>query len=428
MPRLSHMTVLALALATGSVIAAVLFRIGATDAVGAVLTMGFVVVLASYFDLLFERGEERGRIGAAFEHLGNAHDQLRSDADLTRRALLELKAHVDGRMAARNDRIVSEVKVLESLIQRLALSIADRAREVERDEDEEEIDDDIYSDNVVAGPMGPDDDEMLETIRRSLEDNRVDLYLQPVVSLPQRKVRFYEALSRLRAEDGTLIMPSQYIRVAEPAGLMSLVDNVLLFRCVQVVRRWAQRNKEIGVFCNLSHETLRDANFFTQFADFMRDNRELSGQLIFEISQDTFDNLGKIEDANLRQLAEMGFTFSMDKVTNLDVDVAKARHYGVRHVKIAAGLLLADPDEVGAAVHPADLKDLLARFGLNLIAERIESERDVVNLLDYNLDFGQGYLFGEPRPIRETVLGATKPSPIQMPMPPARPRTASARR
>jgi cyclic-di-GMP phosphodiesterase TipF (flagellum assembly factor) len=333
-------------------------------------------------------------------------------------------------MASRNDRIVSEVKVLESLVQRLATSIADRAREVERDEAEDhdvDGDDEIY-DNVVQGPMGPDDEEMLETIRRSLEDNRVDLYLQPVVSLPQRKVRFYEALSRLRAEDGTLIMPSQYIRVAEPAGLMSLVDNVLLFRCVQVVRRWAQRNKEIGVFCNLSQETLRDSNFFSQFADFMRDNRELCGQLIFEISQETFDTVGKIEDANLRMLAEMGFAFSMDKVTNLDIDVARARHYGVRHVKVAAELLLGDPDDAQAAVHPADLKDLLARFGLNLIAERIETERDVVNLLDYNLDFGQGYLFGEPRPIRETVLGAVKPSPIHIPMPPARPRAASSRR
>jgi cyclic-di-GMP phosphodiesterase TipF (flagellum assembly factor) len=420
------MTVLALALAAGSVIAAVLFRLGATDAVGAVLTMGFTVILASYFDLLFERTEERGRIGAAFEHLGSAHDQLRTDADLTRRALLELKSHVDTRMTARNDRIVSEVKVLESLVQRLAVSIADRAQEVEPDEIDDEIED-TFVDNVVAGPMGPDDEEMLETIRRSLEDNRVDLYLQPVVSLPQRKVRYYEALSRLRSEDGTLIMPSQYIRVAEPAGLMSLVDNVLLFRCVQVVRRWATRNKEIGIFCNLSHETLRDANFFTQFADFMRDNRELSGQLIFEISQDTFENLGRVEEGNLKLLADMGFNFSMDKVTNLDIDVAKARHYQVRHVKVSSALLLGDPDEYGASVHPADLKDLLSRFGLNLIAERVETERDVVNLLDYNLDFGQGFLFGEPRPIRETVLGATNPSPIQMPTP-TRARVASARR
>ena len=194
------MTVLALALAAGSVIAAVLFRLGATDAVGAVLTMGFIVVLASYFDLLFERTEERGRIGAAFDHLGHAHDRLRTDADLTRRALVELKAHVDDRMTTRNDHIVSEVKVLESLIQRLAMSIADRARDIEPDEvEDDEGLSEPYPDNVVAGPMGHDDEEMLETIRRSLEDNRVDLYLQPVVSLPQRKVRFYEALSRMNS-------------------------------------------------------------------------------------------------------------------------------------------------------------------------------------------------------------------------------------
>src|SRR5262245_5736268 len=109
MPRLSHITVLALAAAAGCVIAALLFRAGATDAVGAVLTMGFIIILASYFDLLFERTEERSRISAAFEHLGSAHDRLRSDSDLTRRALVELKSHVDER-SARSDRIVSEVK------------------------------------------------------------------------------------------------------------------------------------------------------------------------------------------------------------------------------------------------------------------------------------------------------------------------------
>ena len=69
-----------------------------------------------------------------------------------------------------------------------------------------------------------------DTIRASLEENRVDLYLQPIVSLPQRKLRYYEALSRLRAEDGSVIMPAQYIKVAAPAGLMSVVDNLLLFR------------------------------------------------------------------------------------------------------------------------------------------------------------------------------------------------------
>ena len=398
MPRLDQIVVPGLALLAGIVIAAVLVRLGATDIVGAVLIAGFVSILASYCDLVLDRVAERARVESAFHHVNLSQNQMRTDADLTRRAVVELKLHLDDRMASRNDRVVSEVKILESLIRILAESIADKSKDIAPSPEEE------YARRAGAAPAPQitSDDAMVEVIRRSLEDDRVDLYLQPIVSLPQRKVRFYEALSRLRADDGTIIMPSQYIRVAEPAGLMSLVDNVLLFRCIQVLRSWTQRSKDIGVFCNLSHGTLLDAGFFTQFIEFMQQHRELSSLLIFEISQDTFASCGPVEHANLTYLADLGFSFSMDKVKTLDIDFAAARARQIRYLKVPADLLLDDPGRAGARVHPADLKDLLARFGMNLIAERIEQERDVVDLLDYNVDFGQGFLFGEPKPIRES--------------------------
>lgn len=406
MPRYDQIVVPGVALLAGIVIAGVLFRIGATDAVGAALVAGFVSILASYCDMVLDRTAERARVHAAFDHLHITHDKLRADTDLTRRAVVELKLHLDDRMSTRNDRVVTEVKVLESLIRRLAERIASKAQDYEADPDE------VMRPSADAPPRIADDapdDLMLEIIRRSLEENRVDLYLQPVVSLPQRKVRFYEALSRLRADDGTLILPSQYIRVAEPAGLMSVVDNVLLFRCIQVLRSWAQRNKDIGVFCNLSRDTLQDDGFFAQFIEFMQQNRELANLLIFEISQETFADCKPAENENLLGLAELGFTFSMDKVTTLDIDFAAARARNVRYFKVPVGLLLGDPDKGGARVHPADLKELLARFGLNLIAERIEEERDVVDLLDYNVDYGQGFLFGEPKPIRDAIAAQTAP-------------------
>jgi Na+/melibiose symporter-like transporter len=104
-------------------------------------------------------------------------------------------------------------------------------------------------------------------------------------------VRFYEALSRLRTEDGRIIMPSQYIKIAEPAGLMSIIDNMLLFRCVQALQTWGQRNREIGVFINLSRETLQDRGFFSQFIEYLEKHRELAGMLVFEISQEIFETL-----------------------------------------------------------------------------------------------------------------------------------------
>ena len=72
------------------------------------------------------------------------------------------------------------------------------------------------------------------------------------MTLPQRKVRYYEAMTRLRTEDGTLILPSDFLAHAEKSGLMPRIDNVLLFRCVQVVRRLLLKNREIGLFCNVS--------------------------------------------------------------------------------------------------------------------------------------------------------------------------------
>lgn len=408
MLRMNHTMVLAIAVVTGVVIGSVLYRIGLTNLVSSGLVGGFIVLLASYFDLVFERAEQKTRVEQAFGLLGRAHDTLKAEADLTRRALVELKAHVDDRIAKRNDRIVSEVKVLESLVQSIAENVATRARDVRIDS----YDRDDRRRLTHSQPQRRNEDEtmLLEAVRRALEENRVDLYLQPIVSLPQRRLRYYEALSRLRTEDGTIIMPSQYIRVAENAGLMSVVDNVLLFRCIQIMRGVAQRNKDIGVFCNISRETLQDANFFRQFLDFMQHNRELASQLYFEISQDTFDKAGPTEQTHLAQLAELGFGFSIDKLKTLDIDFAKARHRQVRFVKVPAALLLADPAASGMKVHPADLKELMLRHGLYMIGEKLEHERDVVNMLDYDVDFGQGFLFGEPKPIRETVLGGA-PAP-----------------
>ncbi|MBI1262053.1 MAG: EAL domain-containing protein [Rhizobiales bacterium] len=246
------------------------------------------------------------------------------------------------------------------------------------------------------------DAQLLDAVRHALETNRVDLYLQPVVGLPQRKTKYYEALSRLRTEDGELILPHDYMRVAEPAGMMPAVDNILLFRCVQVVRKLVQRNKQAGVFCNISAFSLLDSEFFPQFIDYMQHNKDLAPNLIFEFSQDTVNGAGAIELESLQALADIGFRFSMDHVTNLKLNPRELHDRHFRHMKISAARLL-DSDDAGD-IHVGDLKELLARNGIQLIADRIEVEREVVNVLDFNVEYGQGFLFGEPRPVREEAM------------------------
>ncbi len=242
--------------------------------------------------------------------------------------------------------------------------------------------------------------EIDDILRRALQENRVDLYLQPVVSLPQRKVRFYEALSRIRDAGGAVIAPEQYMPVAESTGLITTIDNLLLFRCVQLIRRVRKRRMDVGFFVNVSPYTLDDSFFFAQFVEFMEQNRELADHLIFEFSQEAMSRHSSEVESSLLELAEMGFRFSVDQVTSLDLDLADLARRRVAFIKVDAARLASNLGSAETPISIYKLKGDLARTGIDLIAEKVEEEDLVTELVDYNVDFGQGYLFGEPRPAR----------------------------
>jgi cyclic-di-GMP phosphodiesterase, flagellum assembly factor TipF len=242
-------------------------------------------------------------------------------------------------------------------------------------------------------------------IADAVDANRIDLYLQPIVTLPQRKVRFYEAMSRLRTEDGEVVPAADFIEFAETAGLMPRIDNALLFRCVQVVRRLQLKNREVGLFCNISAATLADAATFQQFLEFVEANRALGSSLMFEFTQAAYRAFGPIEHESLSALAERGFRFSMDHVADLRMEPKELADRSFRFLKVPAKLLLNRVTGAQSGIRPAGLADLLARSGIDLIAERIESESMVVDLLDYDVRFGQGFLFSPPRPVRPEALG-----------------------
>ncbi|HEY5239415.1 MAG TPA: EAL domain-containing protein [Rhizomicrobium sp.] len=310
----------------------------------------------------------------------------------------EISNTIEARTSAQSKKIVSELQVLETLMRDFAGKITAKAKEAAPAEVAAER---TARKGARAYLSALGEGDLLETIRASLEENRVDLYLQPIVSLPQRKLRFYEALSRLRAEDGAVIMPAQYMKVAAPAGLMSVVDNLLLFRCVQIVRRMVQKSRDIAIFCNISGDTLRDAEFFPQFLEYMHHNRDLAGQIVFEFSQEAVAQAGREGEANLGYLASLGFALSMDHVDTLAMDFAKLKTIGFRHIKVRASTLVGGMGTAQAVVAAEDFKGLLGRYGMNLIAERVEDEKTVVQLLDFTVDFAQGFLFGEPRAVRD---------------------------
>jgi cyclic-di-GMP phosphodiesterase TipF (flagellum assembly factor) len=341
-----------------------------------------------------------------------AHRLMVDAIDSTQKDMIELADRVQNQRTSRSEELTSEVRMLEDLVKKLGESIEDRLTEWRS-----------AGPTVVPMHGGPRNAKeaqalaLIETIREALTQNRVDLYLQPVVSLPQRKTIFYESFSRLRDATGRVLMPAEYLNVADAEGLVPSIDNLLLFRCVQIVRRLAKQDRRIGIFCNISLTSLRDETFFPQFLEFLNENRDLAGALIFELGQDAFATRGSVEARNMAKLADLGFRFSIDKVTTIDFDLQDLHRSDVRFVKIGANILLEQLLEVEGKpalkflkdIHAGDYAALLARYGIEVVAEKVENEKQVVDILDIEIGYGQGHLFGEPRAIKEAVLAETDP-------------------
>jgi cyclic-di-GMP phosphodiesterase TipF (flagellum assembly factor) len=396
---------------------------GSESAIVALTALTFLILYNAVSMRLRDRTDVGGQIA----------DLSRGTADLARQVAEfgRRLAAVEGRVVSANstgaDRIqavVGEISELGVLVKQLAVSVASH-------------DDMLSSGAVIAAPASlhrPDNEQpdelplaaepaaavvaetasparnpaqTLAAVKAAVEENRLDIYLQPMVTLPQRKVRFYEAVTRLRDDQDQILAADDFIGVAEAGGMIGRVDHMVMLRCVQVLRRLMVRNKEVGVFCNVSAATLGNPAHFTQCLDFLEANRALAPSFVLEFKQAMFRNLGPTETEHLAALSQRGYRFSIDHVTDLRIEPRELADRGVRFIKVPAALLL-DPRQTSTSdIHPSDLSDLLGRFGIDLIAEKIEGERAVVDLLDYDVRFGQGFLFAPPRPLRPEGASAT---------------------
>jgi len=371
---------------------------------GLIGALGLAFALHAVISRSFDRAALSAEIGA----VRDANLILIRQIEQMQSTISDLGEGASQDAVRRSEELTTEVRMLEDLVQRISENIDERLE---------------GRPASVVALTGKDDHRhrqgaaLLQEVRAALSENRVDLYLQPVVSLPQRRTVFYESYTRLRDETGRVMMPAEYLSVAEPEGLVSAIDNLMLFRCVQIVRRLAKQDRKVGIFCNISLASLADETFFPQFLEFLGENKDTAGGLIFELGQAAFEARGATEARNMAKLADLGFRFSLDKVTDLALDFTDLSRSDVKFVKIVGNVLLEQLLEEGGRMTLKSNRDLQAsdfaalsrRYGIEVIAEKIESERQVVDILELDIGYGQGNLFGEPRAIREAVLAESDP-------------------
>lgn len=282
--------------------------------------------------------------------------------------------------------VVAEVRLLQLLVEQLYAGgiIGD-------DADQPALD--LGVSTWAALP--PEDRAILETVRDALRDDRIEVQLRAILSLPQRKLRYQECLALIRAEDGSMVAPDRYTGAAKRAGLMAAIDNMRLFRSVQVIRRSRQRMSDVGFFCPLAASTLNDRVFFPAFVDFMEENAGLAASVVFSIIFADLLSLPPSTVESLTRLAELGFRFAVADLPEpeIDADALAAAH--VRFVRIDAAPLLPLLRQTAPLSEPKVFKALLDKAGIDLVISGITREDELEALSPYQPDFGQGPLFGK---------------------------------
>jgi cyclic-di-GMP phosphodiesterase TipF (flagellum assembly factor) len=389
-------------------------------------------VLAASFALQWTANRRRqGQAGdERIQFLSRRLGELAADNDALERRLKLLE---DGAGRGRRDEIeqmVAEIEVIGTLTRQVIETVADLEGQVGELRGATARAPVAEAAAAPAAPAAPrpaarnrarsalvpesfahlDEDGFLAVVRGAIDADRIDLHLQPIVGLPQRKVRFYEALIRLRGEDGTTIHPSDFIPIAESRGYMAAIDEQILLKAVAILRRLSERSREVGVFLNLSAASLGHPGFFRDFHAYLEKNRDLADMLVLEFPQASIRAMGPLEQEGLAALKSLGFRFSVDQVTDLKISFQNLADRGVRWTKISADRLLNRIDEMGTDIHPVDLTDYFRRFGMELIADHIEREAEVLDVLDYGVRLGQGNLFAPPRAVKVDTSALERPA------------------
>jgi cyclic-di-GMP phosphodiesterase, flagellum assembly factor TipF len=416
------LTTLGILLIAGSVgvVLRVALGFSSTDATVAALA---VLMGLALLNTMTARKRDRSEVG------GKIADLARGTADLARQ-VAEINAHLVGVEAevanAREqahfvmEPIVTELESLGSLLKRLGSAVSARESAPANAGAEPKLNTRAAGENVANEPResgtSPTGDgrvngmarqDRADVIRCALAADRIRLCVEPIVTLPQRKVRYYEALLQLGTEQGEQLVAAELAACAE--GAAPGLDDALLTRCIKLVRRLHAKNRDIGLFCTISRASLSDPRFFSELLERMQANRALTSSLVLEVSRATVRAMGPVEHERLAALADLGFGFSLHRLADLRVEPRELSERGFRFLKAPASMLLrwAGP---ATEIDPADFSDVLGRFGIDLIAEKIESENTVFDLLNFDVRFGQGPLFSPPRPVRDEVL-QTSPEP-----------------
>ena len=253
--------------------------------------------------------------------------------------------------------------------------------------------------NCIIIPTGDDvvevfqkSSEMSRLLMQALEEKRVIPYFQPIVTTADRKIVCHEVLCRVEV-GGSILPAAEFIEIAEKLGIVSRIDSILLEKVFQQVRKIGYQG---CLFINLSPKSLIIKEFVPTIIQLARTYQIRHETVVFEITErETVKNMTLLEGF-VADLKLEGFKFAIDDFGSGFSSFQYIRRLPIDFVKIEGDFvrnMLTDPKDMAFV---KTLAVLAKEFGIQTVAEYIESEELLTAAGSLGIDLAQGYYTGKP--------------------------------
>jgi cyclic-di-GMP phosphodiesterase TipF (flagellum assembly factor) len=238
------------------------------------------------------------------------------------------------------------------------------------------------------------------SIADALTSEALEVCLDSILSLEDRKTRHFEISVRIKVGAGEALAVDDYALVQAGAGLRGRLDASKLTRVTRIAEPLSKRGLSASLFVSLAAESLVDDNFLDACANVLKNQPEIVRQLILSFSQIEIRSFAKPHWDTLATLKENGLRFALERLTDLAMDFAILRERGFQFVKIDAGVLLAGMQAHDGAVSALQVCRRVSDAGLDLIVGRIDDDATLTQVGGLGVLYGQGTFFGVPRPVK----------------------------
>ena len=238
-------------------------------------------------------------------------------------------------------------------------------------------------------------------LRRGLERGEIVPYFQPIVDLDGGRVVGFEVLVRWLHPDRGLLLPGQFLPLAEEAGLMGELGERMLRDSLAQLARWRAVGLSFArcsLSVNVASQQLVDDSFIDVVDDALGETGIDAGSLWLELTETALMADTTAATRALRGLRGLGLHLAVDDFGTGYSSLTYLKRFPVESIKIdrsfvtGLGLEADDTSIVEAVVH------LGHSLGLTVVAEGVETPLQLNRLRELGCDRAQGYLFGRPRP------------------------------